>query len=63
MDRGATPFLGGLKMKEIKEMKEEDLIKMLKALRAEIDRRRAEAWKRYTGAKYPLKKEADDGER
>jgi hypothetical protein len=54
-------------MKEIKEMKEEDLIKMLKALRAEIDRRRAEAWERYTGAKYPLKnplkKEADDGER
>jgi ribosomal protein L29 len=43
-------------MKEIKEMKEEDLMKMLKALRAELDRRRAEAWERYTGFKYPLKK-------
>jgi len=43
------------KMKEIKEMKEEDLIKMLKALRVELDRRRAEVWERYTGVKYHLK--------
>jgi hypothetical protein len=56
MDRGETPFLGGLKMKEIKEMKEEDLIKMLKVIRKEIDRRRFEAWEKYTGVKYPLKK-------
>ena len=75
MDRGATPFpemnsgqaLGGLKMKEIKEMKEEDLMKMLKAVRKEIDRRQALAREKYTGFKYPLKKtlkkEVDDGER
>ena len=54
-------------MKEIKEMKEEDLMKMLKTVRKEIDRRRFEAWEKYTGVKYPLKnplkKEADDGER
>jgi len=54
-------------MKEIKEMKEEDLIKTLKAIWKEIDRRRAEVWERYTGVKYPLKKtlkkEADDGKR
>ena len=54
-------------MKEIKEMKEEDLMKMLKAVREEIDRRQALAWEKYTGVKYPLKKtlkkEADDGER
>ena len=43
-------------MKEIKEMKEEDLIKTLKALREELDRRRAEVWERYTGVKYPIKK-------
>ena len=42
-------------MKEIKEMKEEDLIKMFKAIRAEIDRRRAEVWERYTGVKYPMR--------
>jgi hypothetical protein len=50
-------------MKEIKEMKEEDLMKMLKAVREEIDRRRAEAWEKYTGVKYPLKKEAQDEDR
>jgi len=54
-------------MKEIKEMKEEDLMKTLKAVREEIDKRRFEAWEKYTGFKYPLKKtlkkEADDGER
>jgi len=53
-------------MKEIKEMKEEDLMKMLKTVRKEIDRRRFEAWEKYTGFKYPLrktlKKEAGDGE-
>jgi len=43
-------------MKEIKEMKEEDLMKMLKAVRKEIDRRRFEVWEKYTGFKYPLKK-------
>jgi len=43
-------------MKEIKEMKEEDLMKTLKAVREEIDRRRFEAWEKYTGFKYPLKK-------
>ena len=43
-------------MKEIKEMKEEDLIKTLNALRKEIDRRRAEVWEKYTGVKYPIKK-------
>ena len=42
-------------MKEIKEMKEEDLIKMFKTLREEIDRRRAEVWEKYTGVKYPMK--------
>jgi hypothetical protein len=54
-------------MKEIKEMKEEDLIKTLKAIWKEIDRRRAEVWERYTGVKYPLKnrlkKEAGGGKR
>jgi len=54
-------------MKEIKEMKEEDLMKTLKAIREEIDRRRFEVWEKYTGVKYPLKnplkKETDDGER
>jgi len=43
-------------MKEIKEMKEEDLIKMLNAIRAEIDRRRAEVWEKYTDVKYPIKR-------
>ena len=43
-------------MKEIKEMKEEDLIKMLKVIRKEVDRRRFEVWEKYTGFKYPLKK-------
>ena len=45
-----------IKMKEIKEMKDEDLIKTLNALRKEIDRRRAEVWEKYTGVKYPIKK-------
>ena len=65
--RGATPFLWRWKMKEIKEMKEEDLMKTLKAVRVELDRRRAEVWERYTGFKYPLKKtlkkEAKDEDR
>ena len=43
------------KKKEIREMKEEDLIKMLKAIRKEVDRRRFEVWEKYTGVKYPLK--------
>ena len=43
-------------MKEIKEMKDETLIKTLNALRKEIDRRRAEVWEKYTGVKYPIKK-------
>ena len=63
MDRGATPLSWKRKMKEIKEMKEEDLMKMLKALRVELDRRRAEVWERYTGVKYPLKKEARSEDR
>jgi len=42
-------------MKEIKEMKDETLIKMLEALRKELDRRRAEVWEKYTGVKYPMK--------
>ena len=54
-------------MKEIKEMKEEDLIKMLNALREELNRRRAEVWERYTGVRYPmknpLKKEAQGEDR
>ena len=54
-------------MKEIKEMKEEDLMKTLKAVRKEIDRRRFEVWEKYTGVKYPLKnplkKEAQDEDR
>ena len=54
-------------MKEIKEMKEEDLMKMLKVIRKEIDRRRFEVWGKYTGFKYPLKKtlkkEAQDEDR
>jgi len=55
--RGATPSpSGGYEMKEIKEMKEEDLIKTLNALRKELDRRRAEVWERYTGFKYTIKK-------
>jgi len=54
--RGVTPsHLWRTKMKEIKEMKEEDLIKMLNALREELDRRRAEVWERYTGVKYPMR--------
>ena len=53
--RGVTPSSTEDKMKEIKEMKEEDLIKMFKALREELDRRRAEVWERYTGVRYPLK--------
>ena len=52
-DRGATPFHRRFKMKEIKEMKEEDLMKMLKAVRKEIDRRQALAREKYTGFKYP----------
>ena len=43
-------------MKEIKEMKEEDLMNTLNAVRKEIDRRRFEAWEKYTSFKYPLKK-------
>ena len=43
-------------MKEIKEMKDETLIKMLEALRKELDRRRAEVWEKYTGVKYTIKK-------
>jgi len=43
-------------MKEIKEMKDEALIKLFKATRKEIDRRRAEVWYKYAGVKYPLKK-------
>ena len=62
-DKGGNPLSWRLKMKEIKEMKEEDLMKILKAVREEIDRRQALAWEKYTGFKYPLKKEADDGER
>ena len=55
--RGVTPSpSGGYEMKEIKEMKEEDLIKMLNALREELDRRRAEVWEKYTGFKYTIKK-------
>jgi len=54
-------------MKEIKEMKDEALIKMLEALRKEIDKRRAEVWEKYTGVRYPmknpLKKEAQGEER
>jgi len=42
-------------------------MKTLKAVRKEIDRRRAEAWEKYTGFKYPLKnplkKEAQDEDR
>jgi len=45
-----------LEMKEIKKMKDEDLIKMLNVIRAEIDRRRAEVWEKYTGVKYPIKR-------
>ena len=52
------------KMKEIKEMKDETLIKTLNALWKELNRRRAEVWERYTGVKYPmknpLKKEVQD---
>ena len=66
--RGVTPSpSGGYEMKEIKEMKEEDLIKMLNALREELNRRRAEVWERYTGVRYPmknpLKKEAQGEDR
>ena len=54
-------------MKEIKEMKDEALIKMLEALRKEIDKRSAEVWEKYTGVRYPmknpLKKEAQGEER
>ena len=65
--RGATPSSMEDKMKEIKEMKDETLIKTLNALRKELDRRRAEVWEKYTGVKYPiknpLKKEVQDEER
>ena len=54
-------------MKEIKEMKDETLIKTLNAIWQEIDRRRAEVWEKYTGVKYPmknpLKREAQGEER
>ena len=54
-------------MKEIKEMKDETLIKTLNALWKELNRRREEVWERYTGVKYPmkdpLKKEAQGEER
>ncbi len=67
MDRGATPYLLEVQDERDKGKKEEDLMKTLKAVREEIDRRRFEAWEKYTGFKYPLKKtlkkEADDGER
>jgi len=53
--RGATPSSMEDKMKEIKEMKDETLIKTLNALRKELDRRRAEVWEKYTGVRYPLK--------
>ncbi|MGC8758173.1 hypothetical protein [Caldisericum sp.] len=53
-------------MKEIKEMKEEDLMKTLKAVREEINRLRAEVLEKYTGF-YPLnktfRKEASSGKR
>ena len=42
-------------MKEIKKMKDEDLIKILKALRIELDKRRAKVLEKYTGIKYPMK--------
>ena len=54
--RGATPSSMEDKMKEIKEMKDETLIKTLNALRKELDRRRAEVWEKYTGFKYTIKK-------
>ena len=54
--RGETLSSMEDKMKEIKEMKDETLIKTLNALRKEIDRRRAEVWEKYTGVKYPIKK-------
>ncbi|MGQ9847159.1 MAG: hypothetical protein ACUVQP_06630 [Bacteroidales bacterium] len=54
-------------MKEIREMSDEVLIKTLKEIREEIERRRAEVWEKYTGVKYPLKrnlrKKAGCGER
>jgi len=65
--RGETLSSMEDKMKEIKEMKDETLIKTLEALREELDRRRAEVWERYTGVKYPmknpLKKEAQGEDR
>ena len=55
--RGVTPsHLWRTKMKEIKEMKDETLIKTLNAIWQEIDRRRAEVWEKYTGFKYTIKK-------
>ena len=54
--RGETLSSMEDKMKEIKEMKDETLIKTLNAIRAEIDRRRAEVWEKYTGVKYTIKK-------
>ena len=64
--RGVTPsHLWRTKMKEIKEMKDETLIKTLNAIWQEIDRRRAEVWEKYTGVRYPLKnplKEEAQGE-
>ena len=43
-------------MKEIREMKDETLIKTLNTIWKEIDRRRAEVWEKYTGFKYTIKK-------
>jgi len=59
MDRGVTHYLEWrirMMKAEIRDMKDDELYELLKALREELDRRRAEVWERYTGFKYTIKK-------
>ena len=41
---------------EIRDMKDDELYKLLQIAREEIDRRRAEVWYKHAGVKYPIKK-------
>ena len=59
MDRGVTPYLEWrirMMKDEIRDMKDDELYELLKIIWAEIDRRRAKVWEKYTGVKYPIKK-------
>ena len=41
---------------EIRDMKDDELYKLLQIAREEIDRRRAEVWYKHADVKYPIKK-------